>query len=48
MIVPGNDYSFMQGEKMGRPSVVETSLTPDGQVYVGGRWYTVAQGELLI
>ena len=48
MIVPGNDYSFMQGEKMGRPSVVETSLTPDGQVYVGGRWYTVAKGELLI
>lgn len=48
MAVPGADYSFMQGEKMGRPSVVETSLTPDGQVYVGGRWYTVAKGELLI
>ncbi len=48
MIVPGKDYTFMQGEKMGRPSVVETSLAPDGQVYVGGRWYTMAKGELLI
>lgn len=48
MIAPGGDYSFLQGEKMGRPSVVETSLTADGQIYVGGQCRIVARGHLLV
>lgn len=48
MTAPGGDYSFLQGEKMGRPSVVETSLTANGQVYVGGQCRIVARGELLV
>lgn len=44
----GCDCSFVQGEAMGRPSVVETRLTADGRVYVGGTACVVAKGELLI
>ena len=43
-----SECSFLQGEKMGRPSVVETLLRPDGTIYVGGRSCIVAQGELLV
>ena len=39
---------FMQGEVMQRPSVVATSMTHDGIVYVGGHSAIVASGELLI
>ena len=39
---------FMQGEVMQRPSVVATSMTKDGIVYVGGQSAVVASGELLI
>ena len=30
------DFSFLQGEAMGRPSVVATRVTADGTIYVGG------------
>ena len=41
------DFSFLQGEAMGRPSVVATRVTPDGTIYVGGTAAVVAEGELL-
>ena len=44
----GSECAFLQGEKMGRPSVVETQLRPDGTIYVGGRSCIVARGELLV
>ena len=42
------DYSFLQGEVMGRPSVVATRVAPDGIIYVGGTATIVAKGELLV
>lgn len=39
---------FMQGEAMGRPSVVATALKPDGSIWVGGSACIVAEGELLV
>ena len=41
------DFSFLQGEAMGRPSVVATHVTADGTIYVGGNAAVVAEGELL-
>ena len=46
-IAAGATCRFMQGEKMGRPSVVATELHPDGCVWVGGDSCVVAAGELL-
>lgn len=40
------DLSFLQGETMGRPSVVATRITPDGIIYVGGSAYILATGDL--
>ena len=47
-IQTGSECSFMQGEKMGRPSVVETLLRPDGTIFVGGHCHIVAKGKLLV
>ena len=41
------DFSFLQGEAMGRPSVVAPRVTPDGTLYVGGTAAVVAEGKLL-
>lgn len=41
------DCLFMQGEAMGRPSVVAVQLKANGNIYVGGTATVVAQGELL-
>jgi PhzF family phenazine biosynthesis protein len=41
------DFSFLQGEAMGRPSVVATRVAADGTIYVGGTAAVVAEGELL-
>ena len=48
LIQQGSECSFLQGEKMGRPSVVETMLRTDGTIYVGGKCRIVAKGELLV
>ena len=45
-IPPTGDFSFLQGEAMGRPSVVATRVTTDGTIYVGGTAAVVAEGEL--
>ena len=46
-IASAGDFSFLQGEAMGRPSVVATRVTTDGTIYVGGTAAVVAEGELL-
>ena len=40
------DFAFLQGEAMGRPSVVATRITADETIYVGGTAYMLASGEL--
>ena len=42
------DFSFLQGEAMGRPSIVATRVAPDGIIYVGGTATIVAEGALLV
>jgi len=39
------DFAFLQGEAMGRPSVVVTRVASDGTIYVGGTAYVLASGE---
>jgi PhzF family phenazine biosynthesis protein len=48
LVQQGSECSFLQGEKMGRPSVVETMLRTDGTIYVGGKCRIVANGELFV
>ena len=40
--------SFIQGEAMGRPSVVATCIQADGNIFVGGTATVVAEGILLL
>ena len=47
-IPKSGDFSFLQGEAMGRPSIVATRVAPDGMIYVGGTAAIVARGELLV
>ena len=42
------ECSFMQGEVMGRPSVVATHIKKDGTIYVGGTAAIVAKGFLCV
>ncbi len=46
VIPAAGDFSFLQGEAMGRPSVVATRITADGTIYVGGTAAIVANGEI--
>lgn len=48
LVASGDACRFMQGEAMGRPSVVATVLKSDGSIWVGGNACIVAEGELLI
>ena len=41
------ECAFLQGEAMGRPSVVATRICADGNIYVGGTAAIVAEGNLL-
>ena len=47
IIGPGS-HSFLQGETMGRPSIVKTRLEPDGTIRVGGPAAIVAEGWLRV
>lgn len=40
--------TFIQGEAMGRPSVVATQIQPDGNILVGGTATVVAEGEMRV
>lgn len=42
------ECAFLQGEAMGRPSVVATQIRMDGTIYVGGTAAIVAKGELCV
>lgn len=42
------ECAFLQGEAMGRPSVVATNIHSDGNIYVGGTAAIVAEGNLLV
>ncbi len=48
VITSGTSCSFMQGEAMNRPSVIETELKPDETVFVGGNGYILAKGTMFI
>lgn len=41
------ECSFIQGEAMGRPSVVATRIQADGNIFVGGTAAIVAEGVLM-
>jgi PhzF family phenazine biosynthesis protein len=42
------ECAFIQGETMGRPSVVATRIQADGSVFVGGTAAVVAEGRLMV
>ncbi len=42
------ECAFIQGEAMGRPSVVATRIEADGNIFVGGTAAVVAEGVLMI
>lgn len=42
------ECAFLQGEAMGRPSVVATRIQADGNIFVGGTAMVVAEGVLMI
>ena len=42
------ECAFIQGEAMGRPSVIATRIDADGQTFVGGTAVVVAEGQLLL
>lgn len=45
-VIPSQgDFAFLQGEAMGRSSMVVTRLSADGGVYVGGTAYILATGD---
>lgn len=44
----GAECAFVQGETMGRPSVVRTQLRAETQLFVGGTAVVLAQGQLLL
>ena len=48
LVKRGDDCRFLQGETMGRPSVVATTVDPNGVIWVGGSSCIVATGELLL
>lgn len=47
-ITPGSTCRFVQGEAMGRASVVTTALSAEGDICVGGECCIIASGELTI
>lgn len=47
-VIAAGDHRFLQGEAMGRPSVVETRLDADGNIRVGGTAAIVAEGVLKV
>ena len=48
IIAPDTSCSFMQGETMQRPSVVETEIKEGSKVYVGGNSYILTKGEIYL
>ncbi len=42
------ECAFIQGEAMGRPSVIATRINPDGDIFVGGTAAIVAEGSFFL
>ena len=42
------ECAFIQGEAMGRPSVIDTKIQADGNIFVGGSAAIVAEGMLMV
>lgn len=42
------ECTFIQGEAMGRPSVIATRIQADGNIFVGGTAAVVAEGVLMV
>ena len=42
------ECTFLQGEAMGRPSVISSRIGSDGQIFIGGTACIVAEGALLL
>lgn len=48
-VIPAKgDFSFLQGEAMGRPSIIMTRIAENGTIYVGGSAYILAKGEIFV
>lgn len=47
-ITANAECAFIQGETMGRPSVIATKTLPDGALLMGGTATVVAEGELRV
>lgn len=47
-IPSAGNYTYVQGEAMGRPSVVATRIDAHGTLYVGGTAAIVASGQLMV
>lgn len=47
-LTPDAQCSFLQGEAMGRPSVVTTRIDPNGDIWVGGNSTIIARGQLML
>ena len=48
LITAPAECRFLQGEAMGRPSVITTALDKDGSIRVGGQSRIIAVGDLLV
>ena len=48
LITAPAECRFLQGEAMGRPSVVTTAVDKDGSIRVGGQSRIIAMGDLLV
>lgn len=48
IVTAPSECRFLQGEAMGRPSVVSTALGDDGTIRVGGQSRIIAIGDLLV
>lgn len=48
LVTVGETCRYVQGEAMGRPSLVSCSFEPDGSIYVGGNCCVVARGLLMV
>ena len=47
-IPPTGNFSFLQGEAMGRPSVVATRIQANGKIFVGGKAAIIAEGVFMV
>jgi predicted PhzF superfamily epimerase YddE/YHI9 len=42
------ECTFLQGEAMGRPSVITTKIQANGDIFVGGKAAIIAEGGFTV